>query len=678
MMKKLLLTVIIGLVAGCVFGTTVHAETGVRYDTFTISDGEFVPTQTAYISLTSEGQIHGEPLNVPNDIHIDEDNHVYVASTDDVGETGKIIKFSLETNEVTVFGEDYLIDPTGVFVDEFGQIFVADRGGNKAYKLDASGQILQIYTKPDSPLFAANEFQPQKILTDNRENVYILNNGSNGLAQFTDDGAFLGYFGTNSIQPSLRTVLQFMFFSDEQRAQLYRLSPPEISNMAIDDRGLIHTVSLGVEGTGVKRLNISGENLLGEVHHLEDLQDVYVGPIGNIFTVSKSGFIYEYDIEGNLLFAFGGQDESNQVQGLFNVPSAIAVDSHSNIYVLDSSSRQLQIFIPTEFATLVHKALALYQNGDYVESSGPWKEVLKMNDMFDLAHKGLGNAYYSIGEYEDALDEYEISRDAQGYSDAFWEVRNAYLIDSMGVILLIVFIFLVAYVINMKAHYFKYVRRPIAKGIRLLRNRSKTLDECLYMFSYLKNPADATYMIKRQNRVGYFPASLLLIIYFLFYVYYLYNTKFLFNDRVIADINLLEEILKVFLPFVLFVFANYLIGTIREGEGRFKDIYITTVFAITPLFISYPIIAWLSHGLTYNEAFIIQAIRFLGVAVTVIYFFFMVKETHFYTVKETIMTTLITFFTMVMLLLGTIIVYMLLNELGKLVFDLIREVYYRV
>ena len=677
-MKKFMIVLILSLLISVSFGITLSAESGVRYDTFTISNGRFVPTQTAYMALTNRTEVYGESLDKPNDIYIDKDNYVYIASSNIDAKTGKIIKFSLENQNVTVFGEEFLVNPTGVYVDQSGFIYVADRGGGKAYKLDQTGVILQEYTKPDSPLFGNDQFQPKKIVTDNSNNVYILNNGSRGLAQFTQDNEFLGYFGTNSIQPSLRTVLQFIFFTKEQRENLYLLSPAEISNVAIDDRGLIHTVTLGEESTGVKRLNINGENLLGEVYNLPDLEDVYVGPIGNIYTITKSGYIYEYDIEGNLLFAFGGQDESNQVQGLFNVPSAIAVDKDYNLFVLDGSSNELQIFTPTEFADMVHYALFLYQDGLYAESRDPWLEVLKMNDMFDLAHKGLGNAYFSLGEYEEAMDEYYIAMDRDGYSNAFWEVRNDYLIDNVWVVLVFFFVFLIAYVINLKLRYSKYIFAPVKKGVRYLRSKSRILDECLYLFTYLKHPSDATYYIKRENKVGYLSSTIILLIYFALYMIFIYSFGFLFNTRIIANINIIEEAMKIFLPFVLFVFANYLIGSIREGEGRLKDIYVTTIFSLAPYFISLPILVILSKGLTYNETFIISLIQFVSIFITVIYFFFMVKETHFYNVKETVASIFLSFFTMVLMLLGAFIVYILLNELFKLIIDLIMEVYYRV
>jgi len=677
-MKKIISGLLVAIIAFISIGTEIGAETGVRYTTYTTSNGEFVRTQTAYIALSQSDEIYGELLDTPNDIYIDSNNYVYIASTNIDTDTGKIIKFNLQSEEIEIIGEDFLINPTGIFVSNDGFIYVADRGNNRAYRLEEDGTIDLELTRPDSPLFGEDEFQPRKIVSDSRGNIYVLNNGSKGLAQFSNDGDFLGYFGTNYIAPSFRTVLQYMFFTDEQRENLFNISPPEISNVAIDQRGLIHTTSLGVENFGVKRLNINGDNLLPAVENELDLVDLYVGPIGNIYAISESGYIAEYDIEGNLLFTFGGQDESNQIKGLFNIPSAIAVDDNYNLYVLDSANQELQIFIPTEFASLVHTALSLYQDGQYIDSKEPWEEVLKMNDLFDLAHRGLGNAYYSLGDYEDALDEFYISYNRNGYSDAFWEVRNAWLLENIGTVLSIVFISLILFVVNMKFNFTVYVKNPIKKGLHFLRGKSKVFDEVLFVFSYLRNPADATYYIKRKNRVGILSATALLMIYFVFYIYYIYNLSFLFNFRVIGDINLIEEVMKVFLPVILFVGSNYLVSSIREGEGRLKDVYVTTIFSVAPYFLMLPVITIISHGLTYNESFIISMISYVSIFLSVVYFFFMVKETHYYQVKETLVSIFVSFFTMVMILLGSFIVYVLLNELLTLLIDIVLEVFYRV
>ncbi|HKL47350.1 MAG TPA: YIP1 family protein, partial [Candidatus Izemoplasmatales bacterium] len=208
--------------------------------------------------------------------------------------------------------------------------------------------------------------------------------------------------------------------------------------------------------------------------------------------------------------------------------------------------------------------------------------------------------------------------------------------------------------------------------------KSKTVDQILFVFSYLRNPADKTYEIKRKNRVQLFPVTLLLIIYFICYVFYIYNLGFLFNNRQIENINLIEEVIKIILPILVWVVANFLIGTIREGEGRLRDVFITTIYSLAPYFLLLPVIAVVSQVLTYNESFIVSFMHTIAIMLTVIYFFFMVKETHFYNVKETFKSIFISAFTMVMMLLGVFILYILLNELVILIKDIVMEVFYRV
>lgn len=674
-MKKLLVFFLSIMTLALLFGTSVKADDGVNYNTFTLSDGRLVRTQIAYVPVGDIDRLDGVLLDTPMDVDIVGNKLVIASITES---SGKIIIYNMDTKIASVIGESFLVNPTGVYASDDGFIYVADQRGNAAYKLDMTGNILQTYRKPDSPLFGTENFQPKKILTDSRGNVYIINNGVKGLAQYTNDGEFLAYFGTNTITPTLRTVLQYTFFTDEQLDSLFNLTPPEVSNMAIDSRGLIHTVSLGDGAYNVKRLNISGDNLLPEMYAAQNLVDIYIGPIGNIYTVSREGMIYEYDIEGNLLFAFGGNDISNQVLGLMNQPSSIAVDDDSNIYVLDRGSKVMKVYYPTVFTDYVHDALSDYQEGFYVESQEPWRQVLKMNDFFDLAHKGMANAYFSLGQYDEALDEYYIANDRDGYSDAYWEVRNAWLIEYAPTFVLILFVLLIVFVINIKFKIVAYATTPVKKGIGWTRKKSKIVDQVLFVFSYLRNPADKTYEIKRKNRVQVFPVTVLLMIYFIFYIIYIYNLGFLFNYRQIENINIFEEVVKIILPIIVWVVANFLVGTIREGEGRLRDVYITTIYSLAPYFLLLPVIALVSQALTYNESFIISFMHTIAILLTVIYFFFMVKETHFYNVKDTLKSIFISAFTMVMMLLGVFILYILLNELVILIRDIIMEVFYRV
>ncbi|MDY0347123.1 MAG: hypothetical protein RBQ70_05610, partial [Acholeplasma sp.] len=129
-----------------------------------------------------------------------------------------------------------------------------------------------------------------------------------------------------------------------------------------------------------------------------------------------------------------------------------------------------------------------------------------------------------------------------------------------------------------------------------------------------------------------------------------------------------------FVPFFLWVVANYLVCSIRDGEGKLRDVYQSSAYALLPMIIALPILAWMSHGLTLNEAFIFSFIFNVVVGITVVYFMVMVKEIHFYEMRTTISNILITIFTALMILVMVAIVYILLSEILQVFLDIIREV----
>ncbi|PKK92539.1 MAG: hypothetical protein CVV61_09220, partial [Tenericutes bacterium HGW-Tenericutes-6] len=192
-----------------------------------------------------------------------------------------------------------------------------------------------------------------------------------------------------------------------------------------------------------------------------------------------------------------------------------------------------------------------------------------------------------------------------------------------------------------------------------------------------KHPGDGYYGIKREAKGSNLSATIYLLLFFIAYIYWIFETSFLFNNYIPAEINMFQQIVTVFVPFFLFVVANYLVCSIRDGEGKLKDVYQASAYTLLPMIIAFPILTIVSKGLTYNEAFIYETLSFIAVAITVIYVVIMVKEVHFYDMKPTIGNILITLFTGIMILAVLFIVYLLLNEVYVLITDIIRELIVR-
>lgn len=648
---------------------------GLPYSTYTYSSAlnRMVWTQDAYIPLSIQEELAGFDLNEPKDLTVDQNDNIYIA---DYG-NHRVIKYSLQDDVVTVIGEDILEEPMGVHVGQDGSLYVADFGLKMGLKFvyddNTSAYVVQnTYEKPvNTPYFTAEDaFDPTKIITDKGDNVYILLAGNiNGLAEYENSGMFFGFFGGNTIPNTWDNILKYMLFDEEQRRQWFQMIPDPVYNIAVDRDGLILTTSKGSDG--YLKLNIANFVYNQSVFGFDTTEDLFVGPYDTIFTITSEGYITEYAPDGSVLFVFSGQDVSNQ-KGLFKSPTSIAVDSKNNIYALDQETSALQVFIPTEFADLVHYAISLYQEGKYSESLEPWQEVLKMNSLFDLANKGIGNAYFSNEDYEQAMEYYEVARDQDGYSNAFWEVRNETLLTSGGIIVTIILISIVLYFVNYFTHFMRYVTAPIKK-LKIYLQKYKLYQELVFPFYIFKHPGDGYYGIKREKKASNFSATIYLLLFFLAYILWIYRTSFLFNNQIPSEINLFEQMVTIFVPFILWVVANYLVCSIRDGEGKFSDVYQASAYSLLPMIITFPVITFISNGLTYNEAFIYDALLIIGLSLTVIYFIIMVKEIHFYDMKPTIGNILISIFTALMIVAVLFIVYLLLNEVYGLFSDIVRE-----
>ena len=89
-MRKFFLLGLFIFIAAALCRTKVQADNGVNYNTFTLSDGRLVPTQTAYITIGDIDELDGISLDTPMDMQI-VDNTMYIASITE--SSGKIIIF---------------------------------------------------------------------------------------------------------------------------------------------------------------------------------------------------------------------------------------------------------------------------------------------------------------------------------------------------------------------------------------------------------------------------------------------------------------------------------------------------------------------------------------------------------------------------------------------------------
>ena len=629
----LLLAFVITLSTGL---NSVSVSANTPYRTYTNDGyGRTMETQTAYLAQKTLIKFGNEFMSNPSDMYITSDGTIYVADTGH----GRILVGTADGKLLNIIGKGKLKTPMGVFVTSDKKIYVADKDGKAVFVFDQNGKVLNKYTKPDSPLYGEGlDFLPQKIVVNDAGVMYIVcQSNTNGIVEISPEegGTFLGYFGTNYASVSLQ-------------------------NMSL------------------KRLNIAGTNLIkgGVSDYDESPAAVTTGNHDNIYVASSQGYIYEYNKQGELLYVFGGTDDGTQRVGLSTQVTSIQVDSKDNIYVLDSDKKQIQVYEPSEFTQLLHKALYLYSKGHYTESKKPLQQVLQMNSMFDYANKAMGRAYFQEENYDMALKYARLAKDYEGYSDAFWEIRNEWLKDNIVAALVIIVALWAAFKIVKSLDKKKGILAKPKAAIANFKQKTFVANVC-YSKYFMKHPIDGSYGIAREGRASWSAPSFILLVFMIEYVINKYLCGFLQKTVREGRYEIFSDIGKIVIVMAAITLCNYLVCTINEGEGTIKKIYTYFCYSLLPYVVYIPFSFILTHILTTNEQFLITLLQYVIYGWVIVLVILGIKEVNNYTAKETAKVICITIFTILIMALLIFIIYVLWAQVFEFISAVFGEVVYR-
>jgi len=659
---------------------TMAASAETPYVTYTIDGyGNIRQTQTAYLAHSTITKFGELTLAGPSDIVVTEDGLIYVADSGNA----RVVVGTLDGDLVGTIGEGTLVNPRGIFVTKEKHLYVADRDAETVFVFDENGEVIKTYTKPDNPLYGNNvSFLPIKIVVNDAGIMFIVcESNTNGIVEIspTEGGTFLGYFGTNYASTNLTTIIYRAILTDAQRAKMVSNIPSTPTNLAIDSKGLIYTVTRGDQNKTLKRLNIAGTNMIDveEGTYADTPTAVVAGYHDNVYVADQQGYIYEYNNEGEMLFVFGGPDDGTQRVGLSSMVSGIAIDTSDRIYVLDSDKCRIQVYAPTEFTNLLHEALHLYSKGRYTESKEPLTKILEMNSMFDYANKAMGRAYFQEENYEQALRYARLAKDWDGYSDAYWEIRNVWLKDNImlaiGALLLLYLVIKGISLLDRKAN----VLAP-ARAVGGMLQKSRFISNLSYGGYYMKHPADGSYGISFEGRANWGASTFLLLIFIAEYVISKYTSGFLFKNVMDGRYEIFSDVGTVVLVMVALTACTYLVCTINNGEGTIKKIYTFLCYSLLPYIILTPVSYLLSHVLTYNEGVFINLVNILIYVWTAVIAFIGLKEVNNFKVSETVKVILLTAFTALILALLIFIIYVLWAQVFEFISAIVGEVVYRI
>ncbi len=438
--------------------------TSLPYDTYNYNYWEdIVYTPAAYSSTrTISGtslEYNGEPIGAflsPQDLCKSPSGNVFLADTGNHRIVVMNQDMTKVLNVITGFNnngeEDTFKQPTGVAVSLTNQLYIADSMNRRIVVLNEDGSLAKIIENPQAEVLEDNfVFTPLKVSVDYADRVYcIAQKMFEGIMVFESNGNFTGFFGTINVEITLWEKFWRKVATKEERSKQQLFIPTEFTGIDIDPDGFVYASNIDATGIqGVRRLNPKGEDVIkkGTKQNVGgDLQidgsTDYAGPSQFTDVVyrdkgiyscldRKRGRIFTYDHEGNLLYIFGGMGTQ---EGTFAMP--VAIESIGDtLLVLDATRASILCFDVTEYGRLINDAVALRYDGDEKEAVELWKKVLTLDENNELANTGIGKAYLTAGEYEEAMKYLEIGMSRTYYSIAYKRYRNNILTENANILL---------------------------------------------------------------------------------------------------------------------------------------------------------------------------------------------------------------------------------------------------
>ena len=340
-------------------------------------------------------------LNFPTAVALDPSGLIYL--TDFNNSRVRRIAPNGVITTVAGGGSGGLTTPTGITVDPTSNLYIDDSGASRMLKFSISGASaifagtgVRYYLGDGGAGTSAQLVQPQQLAVT-AQGVYIADRGEGRIRQILPGGNITSTAGATGLGPAGVAVdsANNLYLADAVGNQVLRISPAGVPSL--------------VAGTGVA--GFFGDNGSATSAQLNQPSAVAVDTAGNVYiadtnnnrirkVTAANGIITT--LAGNGAPAYGG-DNGISTAALVNLPTGIAVDQSTNIYIADTGNNRIR---KINGSTGIITTVAGNGNRAYSGDGGPATSA-SINTPHGVALDSLGNLY--VPDYSARVRKVSIS-----------------------------------------------------------------------------------------------------------------------------------------------------------------------------------------------------------------------------------------------------------------------------
>ena len=464
-------------------------------------DGEKIKNITADLMVPVDGKNEaGNPIILSSADETDEHMSANTVGFGSIADIRQYEKVKMYMTGATALCRLYKTNSTP-YTD---YMYITDINSNQVLVIDMDSyddtlktyEIVQIVTSPLEEL-GTTTFKPKKVTVDAAGRIYVIcDNIYDGIMEFSIDGTFDRYIGTNYVTLSAWKIFWRNFKTESQLAQEKTIINTSFTSMTYKNN-MIYTTSYALynesgvltnDNVMIKKINPSGTDVLrrngytkpkGDNTYFKSndtngtygpskLDAIAVNDYGAYTVVdSARGRLFTYDNEGNLLYisGTGGSGDVSSNTQIDKITSPVAVQYlGENVLVLDSRRQAIIIFEPTEIAKVINKAVSCeyegradgetLEDGTYVPGAYDyWKQVILLNANYEYAYVGIGKHYLNNKEYKLALENFKLGYDRLYYGKAYKQYRDSIIKKNFAWVAITLFVLIVGIAI------FKRIRK---------------------------------------------------------------------------------------------------------------------------------------------------------------------------------------------------------------------------